>query len=97
MSSDVGIPGWAREEANSCLPGNAWNPLTVERIALALLTAEQRGRKAGLEEAAKVVRTFAIKAARAHLDAGNSKAIVRMFNEIADFLPAAIRSLGDKI
>lgn len=96
MSSDVKIPEWAREEAAKALgvpqDDTGWH-LTgdiLPAISNALLAAEQRGRKAGIEEAATVAEGYdgdgLIGSYDCHL--GDARLTVR---EIA----AAIRSLGD--
>lgn len=89
MSSDGKIPEWVLEAALEAL--KAARPAYDseeqydahwEAIARALLAAEQRGRKAGLEEAAKVAFDEMFEA----VDAIRARK-----------LQTAIRSLGEKI
>lgn len=64
-------------------------------IANALLAAEQRGRKAGLEEAAGYAVKFARAGAKDRAEM-QDKRMLNLFVQMEAVLPAAIRSLGEK-
>lgn len=91
MSSET-IPDAILDQAFDL--SNAY-PNRVEAIALALTAAEQRGRKAGLEEAAKVADTF-VTIVYAHWDV---TAVTPLEQKSTDgpLIAAAIRSLGEQI
>lgn len=105
MSSDVKIPDEHSplEIAESLITAPyEWQSDAILAVADALLAAEQRGRKAGLEEAAD--RAFQIMEGRLRQKAAyevvGQKREARDFETMAiegNYISAAIRSLGEQI
>ncbi len=94
MSSDVKIPDWAEKAAQDF--HDKWETgmsgAAFRDLVRALLAAEQRGRKAGLEEAARVAddRVWSI------TEISRASDYEAASSEAADEIAAAIRSLGEK-
>lgn len=89
MTSDVKMPEWAMEEARKLWVTLGFINDRLPAIARALLAAEQRGRKAGLEEAAKVATEYANNFAGS-IPSDNAQ------QGTCHRIAAAIRSLGEK-